>query len=204
MLGWIRRRVGPTDARDRIDSWSIWQIGFGRPDMRKQTHLDANGAPALTDEELACRVGMNGVCLNSRSQPLNSSQNANYYSCSAGKEPMVRVISKKRLVDFYEQPGMQASKKQLLAWHDIVRKANWRCFADAKQTYGPSLDQVGDCAVFNIRGNDFRLIARFRFQSGRIYVLKIMTHKEYDSNAWKVDCGCFEPPPTVSRPKKSR
>lgn len=117
------------------------------------------------------------------------------------------MISKKKLIDFYESPGMQTSKKQLLAWHDIVRKANWGCFADAKLTYGASLDQVGDCAVFNIRGNDFRLIARFRFQSGRIYVLKIMTHKEYDLNAWKEDCGCFVSPPVKTTPdtrKKKR
>jgi mRNA interferase HigB len=135
---------------------------------------------------------------------LASSQFANYYSRSTRKEPILRVISKKRLIDFYESPGMHTSKKPLLAWHDIVRKADWGCFADAKQTYGASLDQVGDCAVFNIRGNDFRLIARFRFQSGRIYVLKIMTHKVYDLNDWKDDCGCFTPPPTVKTTSVTR
>jgi len=90
---------------------------------------------------------------------------------------------------------MEPSKNSLLAWHQVVRKAEWLSYQDAKQTYGKKLDLVGDCAVFDIHGNDFRLITRIRFKSSKVFVLKIMPHKDYDNNKWKEDCGCFADPP---------
>jgi mRNA interferase HigB len=53
-----------------------------------------------------------------------------------------------------------------------------------KQDY-PSADFVGRKTVFNIAGNKFRLIARVNYQSRRVFVLHILTHKEYDRGAWK-------------------
>lgn len=60
-----------------------------------------------------------------------------------------------------------------------------------KRTYGASADLVGDCVVFDIAGNKFRLITRIRFQAHRVFVLKVMTHGEYDNERWKTECGCY-------------
>ena len=107
----------------------------------------------------------------------------------------MRVIAKKKLVDFYETPNMDRSRTSLLAWFKIVSCADWTDFADVKQTFGASVDIVGDCVVFDISGNHFRMVTRLRFLSHKVFVLKIMTHKEYDRDKWKEDCGCFAEPP---------
>ena len=54
---------------------------------------------------------------------------------------------------------------------------------------------VGNCVVFNIGGNKYRLIARILYPSQKVFVLKVMTHAEYDEDKWKEQCGCFAPPP---------
>jgi mRNA interferase HigB len=54
---------------------------------------------------------------------------------------------------------------------------------------------VGNCVVFNIGGNKYRMITRILYPSQKVFVLKVMTHAEYDDGRWREDCGCFEPPP---------
>jgi mRNA interferase HigB len=60
---------------------------------------------------------------------------------------------------------------------------------------------VRDCIVFNIGGNKYRLISRIRYEARKVFVLKVMTHGEYDEDRWKGECGCFEPLPP---PKKKK
>lgn len=59
-----------------------------------------------------------------------------------------------------------------------------------------SASPVGNCVVFNIRGNKYRLVTRILYPSEKVFILKCMTHAEYDEDKWKADCGCFEPAPT--------
>jgi mRNA interferase HigB len=104
----------------------------------------------------------------------------------------MRIISKKKLRDFW---AIHASaKKPLEAWYQRVTVAVWANYQELNRDI-PSADVVGDCVVFNILHNDFRLIARIRFQTHLVYVLRIMTHAEYDRTDWKTECGCFTPPP---------
>lgn len=116
----------------------------------------------------------------------------------------MRIIAKSKLLAVTRLPGMERAKNSLLAWHDVVRKQDWDSFQDAKQTYGATLDLVGDCAVFNIHGNDFRLVTRIRFKTRIVYILKVMTHKEYDRQTWKAECGCFTTPPPKARTIKKK
>ncbi|MFM7843934.1 MAG: type II toxin-antitoxin system HigB family toxin [Planctomycetota bacterium] len=58
-----------------------------------------------------------------------------------------------------------------------------------------SASTVGSCVVFNIGGNKYRLITRILFPSQKVFVLKVMTHEEYDEDKWKKQCGCYVPPP---------
>jgi len=50
----------------------------------------------------------------------------------------------------------------------------------------PSADAVGKYTVFNVKGNQFRLIAEVNFRGKRVYVRQVMTHAEYDKGGWKV------------------
>ena len=72
------------------------------------------------------------------------------------------------------------SKAALNSWYQIVRKADWGNFNNVRDTFG-SVDAVGnDRYVFNIKGNDYRLIAMVFFDKRTVYIRFIGTHAEYD------------------------
>lgn len=107
------------------------------------------------------------------------------------------VISLRRLRQFWaDHPRAETP---LRGWHTRTVLADWHTFADLRETF-PSADVVGNCTVFNIGGNHFRLVARVLFRSHKVYVLRVMTHAEYDEGAWPVQCGCHTDPPTPRRP----
>ena len=80
--------------------------------------------------------------------------------------------------------GHPDAKASLEAWYAVVRKADWKTPVEMNQVY-PSADLVGRRTVFNIAGNEYRLIARVNYESLRVFVLYILTHAEYDRGAWK-------------------
>jgi mRNA interferase HigB len=83
------------------------------------------------------------------------------------------------------------------AWHTHVshRSIAWPTWADVKMDFG-SASLVGNCVVFNIGGNKYRLVTRILYRSQKVFVLRMMTHTEYNEGQWKQDCGCFAPPPS--------
>ena len=119
----------------------------------------------------------------------------------------VRVISKRRLREFWEsrKHDAEAAQRVLITWHKLAKNADWASFAGLKQTFG-SADQVGNCVVFDVGNNRFRLIGRVNYRRGIVYVLRVMDHAEYDKNLWVEDCGCYRPPPgrSAARPKPPR
>lgn len=98
----------------------------------------------------------------------------------------MHVISKKRLKDFYEKE-MQA-KQPLLAWYRIVKNLRFGNLAELRRTF-PSADQVGSCTVFDIGGNKYRLVTVIHYNTGKVFVRKALTHKQYNKGTWKGDCG---------------
>lgn len=106
----------------------------------------------------------------------------------------MRITSKGRLREFWDDHPQ--SKEPLEAWYARVKDmdVDWQSFADLRKHY-PSADKVGNCVVFDILGDRFRLICRIMYGRGRCYVLKVMTHAEYDRNQWQKACGCSKPPP---------
>lgn len=116
------------------------------------------------------------------------------------------VISRVRLRRFSERPGMRDSWKPLNAWFKSARNADWKSFADIKKAYG-SVDFVGDCVVFDIGGNKYRLVVRCNFPSHKVYVREVMTHKEYDTKDWVKSCGCHAPkakPAAAAKPRRKK
>ena len=97
----------------------------------------------------------------------------------------MHVISRKKLIEFYEQTGRQDAKGPLEAWYYEARHAQWTSPADVKAQYG-SASIIGDNrVVFNIAGNKYRLVVRINYHSKTVFVRFIGTHKEYD----KIDAG---------------
>lgn len=65
-------------------------------------------------------------------------------------------------------------------WYFKTKRSEWGNLNDIKQTFN-SVDYVGNNRyVFNIKGNDFRLVAIIIFASKKIYIRFIGTHSEYD------------------------
>ncbi len=68
----------------------------------------------------------------------------------------------------------------LQTWYKIVENADWKNINDVKKIYG-SADIVGNNRmVFNIKGNDYRLVVAFNFQRQWVFIKFIGTHKQYD------------------------
>ncbi|HEY9869929.1 MAG TPA: type II toxin-antitoxin system HigB family toxin, partial [Candidatus Obscuribacterales bacterium] len=74
--------------------------------------------------------------------------------------------------------------KPLKQWKKAVQDAQWTNFADVRQTF-TTADWVEGKIVFDIKGNDYRLIAIAAFSNDRLYVRHVLTHEEYDRGDWK-------------------
>ncbi|OJV86377.1 MAG: addiction module toxin RelE [Bacteroidia bacterium 44-10] len=90
----------------------------------------------------------------------------------------MRIISKKVLRDFYGQ--YPDSEIPLESWYKTVKHAQWTCFADIKETFN-SVDYVGNKRyVFNVKGNDYRIVAILQFTIKAVLIRFVGTHPQYD------------------------
>ena len=95
------------------------------------------------------------------------------------KTVKMRIISKSTLVEYYTKNPL--SKTALEEWYEKTKKAEWTCFADIKNTFN-SVDAVGNQRyVFNIKGNDYRLVVLILFTPKTVYIRFVGTHSEYDA-----------------------
>jgi mRNA interferase HigB len=96
----------------------------------------------------------------------------------------VNILTLRRLREFWAVHA--TAERPLRAWFTRVEEAHWQSFADVRRDF-PSADQVKRLTVFNIGGNNFRLITRIEFQKQRVYIRAVLTHAEYDQEKWKDD-----------------
>ena len=90
----------------------------------------------------------------------------------------MRVVAKKALVEFYTEHS--DAKTALEEWYEKTQKAEWETFADVRQTFN-SADTIGNNrVVFNIKGNNYRLVALILFKIKMVYIRFVGTHQEYD------------------------
>ncbi|MCA9444051.1 MAG: type II toxin-antitoxin system HigB family toxin [Candidatus Omnitrophica bacterium] len=99
----------------------------------------------------------------------------------------MRIISKKALIQFWEKHP--DTKPSLESWFEVVKEVEWENFAELRRTYS-SADWVtvgtgNKVIVFNVGGNKVRLIAAVHFNTKTVYVLRVLTHSEYDRQEWK-------------------
>ena len=94
----------------------------------------------------------------------------------------MRVITRRAILRFGKKhPDAWA---RLMNWYRITRRANWRNLADVRVDFAHA-DVVGRRTVFNIHGNDYRLIARVNYRTRTVFILHILTHSEYSKGDWK-------------------
>lgn len=90
----------------------------------------------------------------------------------------MNVISKKTLVQFYENHPQ--AKTPLEVWHADVRKAIWETPDQIKRDYASASFLRDNRVVFNIKGNNYRLIVHIDYKRKIVRVKFIGTHSEYD------------------------
>jgi mRNA interferase HigB len=96
----------------------------------------------------------------------------------------MRIIARRTLREFVEgRRGYKnhgALKAALDAWFDEVKKARWSGAADVKRSYATASIVSADRIVFNIKGNDYRLVVAIDFEKGIAWIKWIGTHRDYD------------------------
>ena len=92
---------------------------------------------------------------------------------------MERILAKSTLREFWElHPD---SEQYLKTWYDTAMNANWKTPANVKQTYSNASILKNSRIVFNIKGNSYRLIAKFNFEKQWIFIRFVGTHSEYNN-----------------------
>jgi mRNA interferase HigB len=91
---------------------------------------------------------------------------------------MKRIIAKKILREFWEKH--RDSEQYLKTWYQTAGAADWKSPADVKQTYASASIIAGNRVVFNIKGNQYRLVVKFNYQRQWAFIRFIGTHNEYD------------------------
>lgn len=90
----------------------------------------------------------------------------------------MRIISRKALREFAVKHPQ--AEQVLDTWYRRVTRAAWVTPADVKRDYGTADFLADNRVVFNISGNNFRLIVRINYHRQAVYIRFIGTHTEYD------------------------
>ena len=94
----------------------------------------------------------------------------------------MRIFTEKPLKEYAERHP--EAKTAIQDWVKKVRECSWHSLSDIRQTFN-SVDYVGNQHyVFNIKGNDYRLVGVIQFRPQFVYIRFIGTHSEYD----RIDC----------------
>jgi mRNA interferase HigB len=101
----------------------------------------------------------------------------------------MNIIARSRLREF--QDRFPDAKGQLERWFKICKQNDFSSFAELKRVIG-SADMVGKCLIFNIKGNQYRLIVRVNFKGQRMYIKDFLPHAEYDKLDLKKDTKCAD------------
>jgi mRNA interferase HigB len=96
------------------------------------------------------------------------------------------IISKAILSEFSKKHP--PAETALTKWYHETKAADWKSFSDLKRTFNTADMVANDRYVFDIKGNQYRLVALIIFKIRTVFVLFIGSHKEYD----KIDAGSIQ------------
>lgn len=97
----------------------------------------------------------------------------------------VRVIARGTLNGFVrnrvDRKLQKAVKAHLDAWYAEAAKAEWKTSAELKSQYSSASIISAERVVFNIKGNDYRLVVAINYHFQVLLIKWLGTHKEYDN-----------------------
>ena len=89
-----------------------------------------------------------------------------------------KVLGRDKLVKFWQRH--QRAKVPLETWFHETQSAQWRTPQDIRNRYASASFLSNNRVIFNIKGNDYRLLIQIRYQGGIIVIERVGTHAEYD------------------------
>jgi mRNA interferase HigB len=95
----------------------------------------------------------------------------------------VRIISKAAITEFTKTH--RDALESLLHWHSVTKRAAWRHLIDVRADF-PHADAVDLFTVFNIGGNNYRLVSVIKYRWQVVYIRHILTHAEYGEGKRKL------------------
>ena len=95
----------------------------------------------------------------------------------------MRIIALKTLRVFWEQHP--DAEQALLAWCHDARRAAWRTPAEIKDVFRNASFVGRNRVVFNVKGNDYRVVVAIHYAHGIVYVRFVGTHQDYE----RIDAG---------------
>jgi mRNA interferase HigB len=90
----------------------------------------------------------------------------------------MRVIAVRTLRDFWAKHA--DAEIPLRSWFAQASRASWRCPADVKEAYRNASFIANNRIIFNIKGNDYRLVAAVHYNRGMMFIRFVGTHRDYD------------------------
>jgi len=90
----------------------------------------------------------------------------------------MRIIARRTLIEFWKRNPR--SEQALKAWFDEVRNVSWKTLNDLKKQYRSASIISSKRVVFNIKGNDYRLVVDIEYKIGILFIVWLGTHKKYD------------------------
>ena len=81
--------------------------------------------------------------------------------------------------DFWKRRG--DAEQPLRAWFKEAKEATWQSPMDIKARYASASILPNNRVVFNIKGNDYRLVVSIRYDSAIVFIRFVGTHSEYDT-----------------------
>jgi mRNA interferase HigB len=94
----------------------------------------------------------------------------------------VRIVGVSKLDEFARRHA--GARKSLANWEKVVRPATWKNSEGIQRTFN-SVDYAERKTIFDVGGNNFRLIALVDFEKQLVLVSDVMTHAEYEKERWK-------------------
>jgi mRNA interferase HigB len=89
-------------------------------------------------------------------------------------------VVERYLVDHAGHKGIKAARSQYGTWLGIATRATWRNPEDVKASYPKASILKAGRVVFNIKGNDYRLVAAVQYRAGVLAIRFFGSHAEYD------------------------
>lgn len=96
----------------------------------------------------------------------------------------MKMVARRTLREFVAslagRADQQAVSAALDAWYRAVSRENWKSAAELKAIYRNASIVTARRAVFNIKGNDYRMVVAIDYEKSGVWIKWIGTHKDYD------------------------